>query len=371
MYLIFSYICSMKTNYVIFAALGVLALTAVSCINKEWGGKEVDAGGDIPIEQEPVVVPSNDILDFKPNEILNVDKEGNLSLHVEAKGQATVKTALTPGVPAEIPGELEMIPEEEDLPDFCAAESGARLSSACVILELSNPSPNPVTFKGELHALDNSCAFPPLVAPANKKDYKVALALNRDALEDRVDLDEIITVGDDVAEVINHISSDNGLVVKNLSVEREGTRAIATADEEVYEFSVGAIYHAPLWFPAGTELKFDIDFTGQLIDVSEYNVTVNDYQLEADVTNTIPFNINGTGTSTNGVTAALNTPILAGDTNQPVTTKVLIHIKSTSDVMNLEGAVLHLVLTTDKNVKVNKNQKLDIDMKSIKFSQKK
>jgi len=359
----------MKTKYVLFAALGAFALTAVSCINEEWGGK-VDDSADIPIEQEPVVVPSNDLLDFTPNEVVKLDKEGNLSVYVESEGKASVTAALTPGKDTEIPGELAMT-ANEDLPDFCSSESGAVLSNASVILELSNPSPTLVSFGGEIFAENKSAKFPKLMVPAQSNNYKIALALNPAALSDVADVNEVIKVDDNVADVINHISKDKGITIKNLTVTPAETRAIAPAAEDKYEFSVGAIYYSPLWFPAGTELKFDIDFTGELIDVSEYNVTVNDYQLEADVTNTIPFSIDGTGTSTNGVTATLNTPIKAGDTNQPVTTKVLIHIKSTADVMNLEGAVLHLILKTDKDVKVNKNQKLDIDMKSIKFSQKK
>lgn len=364
----------MKANYVIIAALGAFALTAVSCINGNWGGKDtqIDNSVTVEIEQEPVVVPSDDIMAFGKSQIINSDKEGNLHLEVEAKGSASITTVLNEGEATEIPGQLEMAPEEEDLPDFCSSESGAIFSDARVILSLKNPSPTPVLFNGKISAGSKVADLPALLVPPATEEYKIALTLRKNPtleLEDKFKADEEFIVSDNVADVINHISADDGIVIKNLTVE-PATKAIAPASEG-YEFSVGATLHVPLFFPAGTVLKYDIDFTGELIDVSKYNVTVNDYQIEADVTNTIPFEISGTGTSTNGVYAELDTPIKAGDVNAPANTKVYIHIKSTATVVNLEGAVLHLVLKTDKDVRLKKNQKLDIDMKSIKFSEKK
>ena len=144
----------MKANYVIIAALGAFALTAVSCINGNWGGKDtqIDNSVTVEIEQEPVVVPSDDIMDYGKSQIINSDKEGNLHLEVEAKGSASITTVLNEGEATEIPGQLEMAPEEEDLPDFCSSESGAVFSDARVILSLKNPSPTPVLFNGKISA---------------------------------------------------------------------------------------------------------------------------------------------------------------------------------------------------------------------------
>ena len=362
----------MKTNYVILAALGALALTAVSCINKDWDLNKTDTTTSVPIEQEPVVVPSNDILGYTAeNNIVNSDAQGNLHITVEAEGSASVTAALKQGQPTSIPGELEMTADEE-LPDFCSSESGAVFSNASIILDLNNPSPDPVVFNGTVYAADKNSPLPALTVPAKSNGYKVALVITKGTLtyEDGVKIDEEIQVSGDVADIINHISKETGIVIKNLTVEPVGSKGIAPAAAE-YEFSVGATFHAPMWFPAGTVLKYDIDFSGQLLDVSEYNVTVNDYKIEAVVTNTIPFDIDGTGTSTNGVTAKLDQPIKAGDVNQPNKTTVLISIHSTASVMNLEGAVLHITMSTDKDVKINKDQKLDIDMQNIKFSEKK
>jgi hypothetical protein len=364
----------MKANYVIIAALGAFALTAVSCINGNWGGKDtqIDNSVTVEIEQEPVVVPSNDILDYGKSQLVTPDKEGNLQLSIEAKGSASITTYLNEGEATEIPGQLEMTASKEELPEFCSSESGAVFSDARVVITLKNPSPAPVLFHGKIGTGDKKADLPDLLVPAATEEYKIALTVRKDhdiPIDEEFKANEEIVITDNVAEVINHISTKEGIVIKDLTVE-PATKAIAPASEG-YEFSVGATLHVPLFFPAGTVLKYDIDFTGELIDVSKYNVTVNDYQIEADVTNTIPFEISGTGTSTNGVYAELDTPIKAGDVNAPANTKVYIHIKSTATVVNLEGAVLHLVLKTDKDVRLKKNQKLDIDMKSIKFSEKK
>ncbi|MBR4809496.1 MAG: hypothetical protein IK031_04380 [Bacteroidales bacterium] len=362
----------MKANYVILAALGVFAMTAVSCkIDNSYDLSKTEAAVEVPIEQEPVEVPSDDLMDFNSSEAVEEDSEGNLQITVMAEGSATITANLKEGVAIEIPGELEMTTSKEDIPDFCAAESGAVFSDARLILDFSNPSPTPVVFKGKVSSGNKKAQMPDLVVPANKTSYKIALETRHNEnlrYEEEYTANDYIVINESVAEVINRISAEDPIVVSDLTVELMNTRAAAPAEEEEYEFSVGALLHVPLWFPAGTVIKYDIDYSGELIDVSKYNVTVNDYQIVADVTNTIPFEISGYGTSTNGVRADLDTPVKPGDIDNPVKTHVLIHIKSSAEVLNLEGAVLHVTMKTDKDVRINKNQKLDIDMKSIKFS---
>ena len=362
----------MKTNYVLFAALGALALTATSCINHDYDTDKTEVAVEVEVDEEPVVVPSNDLLDIKANDVVKSDDQGNLQIAIASSNTASVTTSLSEGIPTSIPGELQMTAAQDDIPDFCSSESGAILPYACILVELNNTSPEKVVFNGDIKAGGKLGKLPDLVVPAETTGYKIGLISTKEAKEylNEPNVSEYIVVEDNVAEVINHISKDEGLVIKDMTVKPMQTRAVAPAAAE-YEFSIGAKFCAPLCFPAGSELKFDIDFSGEILDVSEYNVTVNDYQIVADVTNTIPFDIDGTGTSTNGVTASLDKPIKAGEINKPTNTKVLIHIKSTANVTKLEGAVLHLVLKTDKNVRINKNQKLDIDMQSIKFSQKK
>lgn len=356
----------MKRIYVLFAALGLTAACAVSCnFTDDYNIDEIEPYADVEINQEPINVPSEDFLSTGDTDTVMPDEQGNLSFSVSAEQAINTKVLLTSGKPFNVPGEVS-INNTADVPEFCKNQEEAEFETARIELTLANSASEPILVNASLVIDGTEGEMPEITLPANATDYKVELVANEDS---KSSPDAVwYKIEGPLASKLSSFS-DKGITIKDITVELFETKAFR-AEEEESVFSLAASFVAPLVFKAGSVIKFDVDYSDKLLDVSEYNITVNQYEIYASVTNSFEFEIDVTGSSTNGVSASLASPIKPGSVKNPVTTDVKVNVVSTSEVLNLEGAKLHFVLTAKQRAVIQKDQKLDIDMKSIRFRQK-
>lgn len=360
----------MKRILLLLACAGTLSLLAYSCT-------EDPDNPNNEVEQEEIVIPveikdvassevgSLAVLDIEENGTVNSDAQGDLELSIPAEGDVSVKAKLA-DTPVAVPGEL-LLKSNDDVPAVCQSESGAQFASAKIVLTLENPADEPVIYTGVIEAGGITVDMPEILVPADTKAHKVIL------MDKPGDTPNGIQLPAPIIDKVNRLGQD-AIKIKDVYVSK-ATRT--RGDDEVsgtYSFSVAAIYVAPLVFPKGTIIDFDIvlDDLGS-VNPSEYVGNSKEYELKCTVINSLPFQISGTGETPTGVKAELvdkngkNIKIAPGDTNKPVSTDVIVHFVCTGGLNAFESATIHLKLEALETATLNKNQKIEVSYNGITY----
>ena len=338
--------------------LGVLLVTAaaalmVSCVNSNYN-KPATAGTTIAVEEHSDV-PTLDFLGVSESNI-ETNKNGDLILSAIPDKPLTGELELG----GQLAGELVMKPGNFEKGLIPSTDNAG---NAGIVVTVSNPAPHPIVFKGSV-SLDgaSTVALPDVTVGAGET---VDIAYVPSLTDPDIDAD-IFEVLPDV--VVKSMKAAVPNEVKIADVEIGAATKALGANAAKYSFSVNSAFVIPMKFSKGSVLKFEQSFKNLGFDLTEYvKYQAKEYKVTFKMTNSMPFDIKLSATSSQGLSGTLDNVIKAGTVANPVVTPASLTVKTANEsVSTLEDAVLKVEMTAaSEDAALNKAQKLEIDMESI------
>ena len=146
-----------------------------------------------------------------------------------------------------------------------------------------------------------------------------------------------------------------------------GTKTIVPAAAS-YTFKVDGSLAIPFSFPAGTKIYITRSFRDLGLNLGDYDIKADKFDIIGSITSTIPFDIACTGQDVNGVTAKTENPVKAGSTRNPVTSDVVIKVAGANAEKSIDEVQAVFELTATQGARLNKGQSLKINYDSIKVN---
>lgn len=345
---------------IILASLALLAMT-VSCDLFKNTFKEQDVKVN-----ESSTVPADDFVGLKNSPTAGATPEGDLTAEVWA--DQPIKVGVDPSLgKIKAPGTL--LVDGSKLPDVAFANNGVAPDNAGLLLTIKNPSSIEMKIEPSLQVDDsNIIPLPPvIVGPEKEVGVIYCKGTVKPDLKDAPTseaLDEAIVVP--ALADIDFGKKFGKMEVKDIFLSPVGTKAAALTGDSV-DIEFNAKFCALLSFPKGTVITIHRSFHDlniHLDRLSEY--TFNKYGITLNVTNTIPFDIFASASSSEGITAVADKAVEAGSVDSPKQTTAVITVTDNSGnkVSDIENADLTLVLTAAKNgarLPKDVNIKIDVD----------
>lgn len=347
---------------IILASVALLAMT-VSCDLFKNTFKEQDVKVN-----ESSTVPADDFVGLKNSPTAGATPEGDLTAEIWA--DQPLKVGVDPSLgKIKAPGTL--LVDGSKLPDVAVAKDGVAPDNAGLLFTVKNPSSLEMKVEPSLQVDGGTIIqLPPVTVGANKEAKimycKAPLEPDCKDAPTSETLDEAVVVSR--LSAINFGKPFKKLEVKDIVLSPVGTKAAALAGDSV-DIEFNAKFCALLSFPKETVITIHRSFHDlniHLDRLSEY--TFNKYGITINVTNTIPFDIFASASSSEGITAVADQAVKAGSVDNPVQTTAVITVTDNSGnkVSDIENADLTLVLTAAKNgARLPKDVKIKIDVDKI------
>lgn len=338
--------------------LTVSAVAAVSCNLF----KPLDMDIDIPVDKS-AETSSAALIGIEEENHLTVDPNGDLILSFES-GNSLSKSVSLSSTPQEV-GTLEI-----SLADKPSISNGSEISNGQIVVEVDNPSDSPMLVRGTLSAATKAAktASFEFTVPAKTLKYKVLLQkAGTTELQEAVDAK--FNFSSDAGDVLN-----NSIVESNVKIAYSAglasTKAGAAPAASNVTVNIATKLLFGMSFKKGSTFKVVKKFSDMGLNLADYTVKSKEYDVHADVTNSMPFEISATGESVQNITASTDNPVAPGTKAAPVKTSVIISVKDNSSNSVIEDAIVTLQFkAASDGAKINAKDGLKIAYKSIKVHQ--
>ena len=339
----------------------VAAVAAVSCnLFNNW-----DMDVPMQVDKQANLTPEK-LFDVKNDKNLSMTPAGDICLSYEVSQGLEKECALQSGKTESLG---EMVANADDSPII---SGGADFDPAQIFLTLDNPSDQSVKFDIDLEAntvtkAAKTAKFSVLV-PAGKTDFKV-LIKSADSDQPAENADQTIIM-DNSTKAIFVGSKLNGPVKFKVMVGLGTTKAAVAPAASAAKFKAAAKVFVPFKLKKGSSFTLVKTFTDLGLKLSDYTIQSKEYDVMADVTNSMPFEITGTGESVQGVTAKINNPIAAGTVSSPAKSSITVNVVDNTGNSLVNDASIKLKFTAAQDgAKINNGGTLQIHYKGIKVHQ--
>ncbi|MCR5325739.1 MAG: hypothetical protein K6E37_03195 [Bacteroidales bacterium] len=334
-----------------FVLISAVAFCAVSCLE---GLKNL--GVDVNVDKT-TQTSSTEFLNIEGESALAADNSGEMAVVSEAQNSISQSITLPSSGSTKV-GSLSI--KIEDMPEI---SNGAVIEDSQIKLVFDNPAEKPVKFTGSVQLNGENAGFS-VVVPAKAIGYKVLIA--KGGTTAASGCDEVVTPPSDLQKILNKKPSGNMLIEMEVSESAKSSKKLAASD--TYTFKIVGALITPFHFKAGDKIHIKHTLKDLGLNLGDYDIDANSFDIYCDVTSTIPFEIACTGKDVNGVTAKTNNPIKAGTIANPVKTSVVISVDGAKSSPTIKQVTLDFELTATEGAKINKNQSLKIDYDKIKVS---
>ncbi len=231
----------------------------------------------------------------------------------------------------------------------------SKVSDPALEINLVNTSSGELVVDGAKISIgDNSADIPKVAIPA-KGTLKLILTDDSNAGSNFPGA-TIEPIPTKIATDFEH-KLDKDLVIEGL--EGKTTKAAG--------LEISAFLYTPLVYSAGEKIVINRSFSDLGIDVTEFGITANSYQVSAEVTSTFPFDIDFAASVNKDASVSLKNPVAGGNIGAPKTSDVLATVDCSTDIYTLNSATLTLELTALSGARIRKGQELVINYKTVKL----
>lgn len=331
--------------------LAVAAFSAVSCnLFNNLG-----LGVNVPVDKK-TETSAPKFLGIEDDSNIAPDAKGDLKINAVAQKEIVSQPISVPVQSDTKIGELIIKATKPEI------AKNADIEPAALILEFENPSPEPVTFKGTVVSGGEEAVIT-VVVPAGKKPHTVVFGA--DIKKDEYPAGtEVVQPEKKLEKVLAEpIHQDVKIGFELIP----GTKTIAPAAAS-YTFKVDGSLAIPFSFPAGTKIYITRSFRDLGLNLGDYDIKADKFDIIGSITSTIPFDIACTGQDVNGVTAKTENPVKAGSTRNPVTSDVVIKVAGANAEKSIDEVQAVFELTATQGARLNKGQSLKINYDSIKVN---
>ncbi|MBO4670582.1 MAG: hypothetical protein J5640_01900 [Bacteroidales bacterium] len=333
--------------------ISAIATIAVSC---NWG--DINLGVDVPLNKK-AESSSQEFLGIANEKNMDAIKSGEVILVNEASNSIVTPAMGIPASGSSKIGELQI--KKGTLPEIT---NDADFESTDIELILDNPAEKPVRFKADVKCEGESGSVS-VIVPAKSLGYKVLIS--RDSNKAATGADEIVAPNEDLKKILDKKPFTKDITIAiEISDPAKGSVKLAASDS--YTFKVDGKLCTPFSYPAGTKIYVTHTLKDLGLNLGDYDINSDKFDIVCSVTSTIPFDIACTGKDVNGVTAKTNNPIKAGTIANPVTTEVTVSVKGAKSSETIEQVALMFELTATAGAKINKGQSLKIDYEKAKVN---
>lgn len=333
-----------RNSIILFA---VAAFGAVSC---NFAG----LGVNVPVNKHSES-SAPQFLGIENESSIEADQKGDLNIKAVAQKEIVSQPIAVPVQSNTKIGELQIKAVKPEI------AKDAQIEPADIKLVFENPADMPITFKGTVIAKGEEIAIT-VVVPAGKKEHTVIIGKDVDKSEYPSDV--VIVEPEKKLEKVLAQPID-----EDIKIEFEvapATKAIAPAATTA-TFKVDGSLAIPFSFPEGTKIYITRSFRDLGLNLEDYDIKADKFDIIGSITSTIPFDIACTGQDVNGVTAKTDNPALAGSQRAPKTTNVVIKVAGANAEKTIDDVKAVFELTATQGARLNKGQSLKIDYDTIKL----
>lgn len=346
-----------KSTVALLTFGGFLALSAVSCVDHAYDDPP-KLSADIPVN-EIKRVDSSVILDIVGDGVSTNDdgdflykKDGDGPLHANLPAD-DVKT---------VDGTIKV-----DLKEAPSIVTDPELIQPSLRVTLTNPSDKAVKLDCKVSVNGFSKMDLPSAEIAPGKTATVVYLPENQVDTPLVEGDIYTALPD---ECLKRLSSGllSEIEFSDFKLDFHNSATVSLTASTIYEYKIEAAYCIPFSFRKGAKIKIVKEFKDIGFDLTPYTqVQKFKYFVKCKVTSSMPFEINATAKSNQGIVATMDNPILSGSPEVPVTTDVSVSISTENDKITvLDQAVVTAELTaTVDNARLNTKQGLSIDVDTI------
>lgn len=336
---------------------GLSVLSAVSCVNHEYDNPpKLSANFHV---NETKKVDSSVILDIVGDGVSTND-DGDY-IYTKDGG-----TPLQPTLPADGVQDIDGV-IKIDFKDAPSIVTDPELIQPSIRITITNPSDKALLLDCKVSVNGSDKVDLPSADVAPGKPVTIVY-LPKDQIDTPlVEGDLYAPLPDDC---LKRLSSGNLSLIEfsDFKLGFHNTATVSLAASSVYEYKIEAAYCIPFSFRKGAKIRIVKEFKNIGFDLTPYTqVQKFKYFVNGKVTSSIPFEINASAKSNQGIVATMDNPILSGSPESPVTTDVCVSITTETDkIYYLDQATVTAELTaTVDNAKLNTNQGLSIDVDTI------
>ncbi|MBO7604187.1 MAG: hypothetical protein J6S97_07225 [Bacteroidales bacterium] len=341
--------------------LVVSAVAAVSCNLFDNWDMDVPMG----VDKHANLTPEK-LFDVQSDNNLYITPAGDICLCFEATPEVQQTCTLESGKTTSL-GEMTTVVDEGPI-----ISGGADFDPAQILLTFDNPSDKTVKFDVDVEANTVTKAVQKakfsVLVPAGKTNYTVLIK--------SVDTDDPVVnanatvIMDSAAKAAFTNNKLSGPVKFNVSAGLGTTKAAAAPAASAYKLKAAAKLFVPFKLKKGSSFTLIKTFTDLGLKLSDYTIESKEYDVIAEVTNSMPFEITGTGESVQGVTATINNPIAAGTKSSPAKTSITVRVIDNSGTSLVQDASIKLRFTAAENgARINNGGTLQIHYTGIKVHQ--
>lgn len=281
-------------------------------------------GINVNLDKTGELTPTNGLVKLSDSESIGEGADGTLYLQAAALKKHEVGLG-DAGKELSIKPECDMYPNDVDNPKLA--------------LSVENPSPSSVQAKAKVGVDGNEFDEITVIAAAKNSGMSV---LSKDNM----------TPG-----LVKALSKKpNEILIKGLNL---ATRADS--------YTINSWLEIPFAYKKGDVITISRTFAE--LGLTGVNVASlgKEFQIECEVTSTLPFTINSHAEGVEKIKANLDTPIKPGAPNNPVNTNAVITVVSEEAIDVISDAVIHLQLTAEEGAKLTKASKLTIHYSNLKI----
>ena len=304
---------------------------------------------DVQFDNNLATTPAGDIcLSFEPSK--GIEKECAL--------EAGKNTLL---------GEFTVVAD-----DGPAISGGADFDPAQIFFTFDNPSDKTVKFDVDVEASTLTKAVQTVTfsipVPAGKTGYTVLIKSSNS---------DVPAANSNATVIMDNTAKDvfvghklSGPVKFKVMAGVGTTKAGVAPAASAFKLRATAKVFVPFTLRKGSSFTLIKAFTDLGLKLSDYTIESKEYDVIADVTNSMPFEITGTGESVQGVTATINNPIAAGTKASPAKTSIIVRVNDNSGNSLVQDASIKLKFTAAENgARINNGGTLQIHYTGIKVHQ--
>lgn len=335
-----------------FVLISAIAFCAVSCI--EW---LKNFGVDVDVNKQSQS-SSTEFLGIQNEKNLDAQNSGEIAFTSEAEGTIVTSPITIPSSGSVKAGSLQI--KIDDMPEIA---KDAVIEPSQLFLTFDNPAEKPVKFTGNVAVGSENASFT-VVVPAKTTGYKVVIS--KDANKEATGVDAVVAPSSDLGKILD--KKPSAPLKLDIEISDAAKSAVKRAAADSYVFKIGGKLCIPFHFDAGQKIYIKHTLRDLGLNLADYDLNANSFDIYCSVTSSIPFDIACTGKAVNGVTAKTNNPIKAGTIANPVKTDVVISVEGARASATIEEVTLEFELTASANAKLNKNQSLKFDYSKIKVN---
>ena len=204
--------------------------------------------------------------------------------------------------------------------------------------------------------------------PAQKIGFRVLLRKAGAVIAERADLE--VNMEPSVGDIMDGTTIVEKPLRISLDAMLPGTKAGAAPAAAAVTVKANAKALCGFSFKKNEGFKIVTTLSNLGLNLADYTVKSKKYDIIADVTNSMPFEITGTGESEQNIKATMANPIAAGTKAAPVKSSVTINVVDNSSNSVVEDAVITLQFKAASNgARLNVNEGFKALYKSIKVHQ--